>query len=82
MPRLQAGMWTLLPGVRSRKETGKCEPTLSRNLRAEETNARHDIRSGEIFTRHRTLPTLKLKKEKKSQQRTTQLNLLTFDNSP
>ena len=74
MPRLQAGMWTLLPGVRSRKETGKCEPTLSRNLRAEETNARHDIRSGEIFTLHPTLPTLKLKKEKKRKVNNEQRN--------
>ena len=58
MLRLQAGMSTLLPDVRSRNETGKWDPTLTRNLRAEETNARHDIPSGEIFTHHPTLPTL------------------------
>ena len=39
------------PGdVRSRNETWKCDPTLTRNLRAVETNAQHNIGSGEIFT--------------------------------
>ena len=58
MLHLQAGMWTLLPDISGcSNETGKCEPTLTRNLRAEETNTRYDIRSGEISTHYPTLPT-------------------------